>query len=330
MSINTLLVDNADKSWSNLYINSLKIYKKLTVCGELEMGDGAQVLLEHIQEGPPNTFLHTNLLNEVVWEPIDSLNTDIDADQINGGADGQILRYQSPNGTQWFDKILNSNLPDSVVIVNSATIGSNLTANNLAASNNISAGAGISAAGVISAPTFQGSLAQNFITAGNNNDYLRTICGVSTWVAGFAQQGCHVQLANSFALNSTTTNIIFDDVVSAGTYNNGEYNIGTGVLTLPAGGIQRWHIDVQIAYAFNGIHPRVDNELVVLLNGSNLSSCDIVYGDDINDNIMYHTSFTFQGTTGDLISVQFNSESNDPSQVISATDLSHISAYRIY
>ena len=33
MSINTLLVDNADKSWSNLFVNSMTIYKDLEVRG---------------------------------------------------------------------------------------------------------------------------------------------------------------------------------------------------------------------------------------------------------------------------------------------------------
>ena len=69
MSINTLLVDNADKSWSNLYVNSIKVYKKLTVCGELEMNDGAQVLLQHIEAGANDTRLVTRS-GRVLWEPI--------------------------------------------------------------------------------------------------------------------------------------------------------------------------------------------------------------------------------------------------------------------
>ena len=328
MSINSLLTDTGSKSWADLYVDTLTCYSGLKVNGEVTFGEGV-ILLKHIESGPPNTFLHTNLLNEVVWEPIDTLNSDVDPEQITGGANGQILRYQSPNGTQWFDKILNSNLPDSVIIVNSATIGSNLTANNITANNNISAAAGISAAGTISATTLAGSLAQTFITAGNNNDYLRTIGGIPTWVASIGQQGFRAQLSSSFALSTLSTNLVFDDDNTVGQYNNGEYNTTTGRFTLPAGGTQRWHLDVQVTYAHNGIHTRLDNELVVTLNNSIISTCNISYPDNINDNIVYQTSFNFQGTTGNFIDVIFNSDSNSTQQVLSGTDRSHISAYRI-
>jgi hypothetical protein len=37
MSINSLLVDNSDKSWSNLYVNSLTSYNDVTVKGKLKL-----------------------------------------------------------------------------------------------------------------------------------------------------------------------------------------------------------------------------------------------------------------------------------------------------
>ena len=65
----------------------MKAYNGITVCGQLDLADGAQVLLEHIEAGPPNTFLHTSPTNEVIWEP---LSTGIGPTGPTGpaGADG--------------------------------------------------------------------------------------------------------------------------------------------------------------------------------------------------------------------------------------------------
>ena len=67
LSVSSLTYDDPDKSWSNLYVNSVTVYNDLEVRGNFKPDN---IKIEHLEEGPPNTFLHTNNLNEVVWQPI--------------------------------------------------------------------------------------------------------------------------------------------------------------------------------------------------------------------------------------------------------------------
>lgn len=89
MSVSSLLADNSDKSWSNLFINSLKVYNDLTVCGNILVEGDAEFVgnvqfdsfdIDNINAGPPDTFLSTNGASQVVWEPIsaapDTIYTD--------------------------------------------------------------------------------------------------------------------------------------------------------------------------------------------------------------------------------------------------------------
>jgi len=62
-----------------------------------------------VTPGAINTFLHTNAASEIVWEPFQ-------ADNITGGNDNDILTKDPVLGWTATDKIINSNLPDDVVV----------------------------------------------------------------------------------------------------------------------------------------------------------------------------------------------------------------------
>ena len=70
MSVSSLTYDDPDKSWSNLYVNSIKVYNDFTVCGEFIAEAGINV--NQLQPGANSTFLHTDENGNVVWEPVES------------------------------------------------------------------------------------------------------------------------------------------------------------------------------------------------------------------------------------------------------------------
>lgn len=265
MSINSLLTDPGSKPWADLYVDTLTCYSGLNVRGTINFSEGT-ILTEHLQAGPPNTFLHTNLLNEVVWEPIGGSGPgqDIDADQITGGMDGQILRYQSPGGTQWFDKILNSNLPDSINITNSISAGANIAGGTIASTGNISSSAGISASGTISGATLEGNLDESYITPGLNGQYLVTTGGVATWggITGAYVPSMYRRYSTADLATPATTAMTFDIEQTYNMAGEITYSAVFGSFTILSG---RWFIECK--YNFSDISADDDYVILIDING---------------------------------------------------------------
>ena len=159
MSVNSLLTQT-NKGWSNLHINSLKIYDNLTVCGDSEFQGNVtfdNLNIDNLNPGPPNTFLHTNPAAEVVWEPIDTEQSI--TDNTTSGNVG--LAYD--DGT---NNITVTNTPTVQTLnATSSILTDTLNASDIVASNSLS-----------------GPLDPDNINPGTDGQILSTVAGVTTWI----------------------------------------------------------------------------------------------------------------------------------------------------